>query len=234
MVRRIAIKKDLLILTGLFFGFLCYFSYIYIMEKNSSHEEYIDYIADIKVVSDKVTILTGKNASGKSLIRKLLNTSVAKDLGKTKVFIPHASQEIRTKDNPEMGALSSMTHDLEWLATSQNTIHSIDMVFNSKNPDFIVIDEPEIGLGEELQLGIAEYLNEKIKSVTCGVLIITHSKHIVKNLIHDEFINLEKMNETEWLNREIKPVSVEEFKEYAESLFVAIRDRINANKEKKK
>jgi ABC-type Mn2+/Zn2+ transport system ATPase subunit len=119
---------------------------------------------------------------------------------------------------------------LEWLATSQNTIHTIDCVFNSKNPDFIVIDEPEIGLGEELQLGMAEYLNEKIKAVTCGVLIITHSKHIVKNLIHDDFINLEKMNETDWLNREIKPVAVAEFKEYAESLFIAIRDRINSNK----
>jgi energy-coupling factor transporter ATP-binding protein EcfA2 len=198
-----------------------------------NHEDYIDFLTDIKIAPDKVTILTGKNASGKSLVRKLLQQNLSEALDKKKVFIPHASQEIRTRSNPGMGALSSMSHDLEWLATSQNTLHTIDMVFKSENPDLIVIDEPEIGLGEELQLGMASYLNEKIKDAKCGVLIITHSKHIVKNLVHDNFVNLEGMDEQQWLNREIKPVSIEEFKEYADGLFRAIRDRINSNKEKK-
>ncbi len=198
-----------------------------------NYEDYIDFLTEIKIVPDTVTILTGKNASGKSLIRKLLNQNLTETLNKKKVFIPHASQEIRTKSNPEMGALASMTHDTEWLATSQNTLHTIDMVLKYENPDFIVIDEPEIGLGEELQVGMASYLNEKIKSVKCGVLIITHSKHIVKNLVHDNFINLEGMTEQQWLEREIKAVSIEEFREYANGLFGAIRDRINSNKEKK-
>lgn len=195
------------------------------MDKNL--EDYIDFLVDVKIPHDKITILTGKNASGKSLIRKLLSTQISKALKKEKVFIPHASQEVRTNSNPE-----SIVHDLDWLATSHNTIHTINMVFNSDNPDFIVIDEPEIGLGEELQLGLAHHLNELIASLKCGVLIITHSRHIVNNLKHDGFINLENMTETEWLNREITPINVEEFKDFASKLHRAIQDRINNNKNK--
>ncbi|SRR6266403_5798841 len=195
-------------------------------------DEHINYISNIKISHDKVTILTGRNASGKSLIRKLLSTNLEQVLNKKKVHIPQASQEIRTKSNPMMGALSTMCHDLDWLATSDNTIHTIDSVFKQTNPDFIVIDEPEIGLGEELQVGLAQYLNEKIKEVNCGILVITHSKHIVSNLKHDEFVNLEKMTESEWFNREIKPVNVDDFKKYASGLHRAIQDRINSNKTK--
>jgi ABC-type Mn2+/Zn2+ transport system ATPase subunit len=193
-------------------------------------EQYIDFITNIKISHDKVTILTGRNASGKSLIRKLLNSYLEEVLNKKKVLVTHSSQEIRTKSNPSMGALGSAAHDLPWLATSHNTIHTIDVAFKYENADYIVIDEPEIGIGEELQLGLADYLNEKIMSVKCGVMVITHSKHIVKNLKHDDFINLENMSEDEWLNREIKPVSVEEFKKFASLMHSAIQDRINKNK----
>jgi hypothetical protein len=64
-------------------------------------------------------------------------------------------------------------------------------------------------------------------------MIITHSKHIVRNLKHDYFVNLEGMTEEQWLNREIKATNIEEFREYASGLFRAIQDRINSNKEKK-
>lgn len=92
------------------------------MEYN--YEQHIDTIGEIadRINLDKITILTGRNAGGKSLVRKVLRQNVMDKTGKSKVFIPHASQELRTKSNPEMGALSGMAHDLEWLATSHNTI----------------------------------------------------------------------------------------------------------------
>ena len=133
-----------------------------------------------------------------------------------------------------MGALSSMAHDLEWLATSKNTLHGIEMIFSDRyKPDYIIIDEPEIGMGEELQLGLAEWLNEKIAGTTCGVLVITHSKNIVNYLRHDKFINLEGMNVTEWLNRKPQKISIEDFTKFSDELFEAIRDRINENKKSK-
>lgn len=201
------------------------------MEYN--YEQHIDSIGEIadRINLDKITILTGRNAGGKSLVRKVLRQNVMDKTGKTKVFITHASQELRTKSNPEMGALSGMAHDLEWLATSHNTISIIDKVIVD-DADYIIIDEPEIGIGEELQLGLADYINEKLKDRKCGVLIITHSRLSVKNIKHDDFINLEGMSEDEWVNRAPEKISVEDFKKFSNDLFIAVRDRINTNKAK--
>ncbi len=202
------------------------------------YEKYIDKLIDISenINPNEITILTGRNAGGKSLIRKLLNTSLAEKLGKKKVFIVSASQELRTKSNPEMGALSSMAHDLEWLATSDNTFHTLETIFgkSGKDADYIVIDEPEIGVGEELQLGLIDYINKKTKSCGKGVLIITHSRVTALGLRHDNFINLEGMSFEEWVARNPEKISVEEFKDFASNLFKAVRDRINNNKSKKK
>jgi len=201
------------------------------MEYN--YEQHIDTIGEIadRINLDKITILTGRNAGGKSLVRKVLRQNVMDKNRKSKVFIPHASQELRTKSNPEMGALSGMAHDLEWLATSHNTISTIDKVIVD-DADYIIIDEPEIGIGEELQLGLADYINEKLKDRKCGVLIITHSRTSVRNIKHDDFINLEGMSEDEWVNRTPEKISIEDFKKFSSDLFIAVRDRINTNKAK--
>ena len=42
------------------------------------------------------------------------------------------------------------------------------------------------------------------------------------------------MTEEEWLNREIKPLRLDDFKQFSTNLFTTIRDRINRNKNKKK
>jgi ABC-type Mn2+/Zn2+ transport system ATPase subunit len=197
-------------------------------------EKYIDSLIDISnnIKANEITILTGRNAGGKSLIRRLLRDSIETQLGKKKVFIPHASQELRTKSNPDMGALSGMAHDLEWLATSDNTIHTIKNIFR-KDADYVVIDEPEIGLGEELQLGLIDFINEKTEKFGKGVLIITHSRVTALGLRHDNFINLEGLSFDEWICRNPEKISVSEFQEFATGLFKAVRDRINNNKKKK-
>lgn len=121
------------------------------------YEDYLDSLVDIidSIDPTKITILTGRNAGGKSLIRKLMFTKIRKLSGKDKVRIPHASQQLRTEVNPDLGALGSFAHDLEWLATSTSTISNIEKVLKEEDADYLVIDEPEIGVGEELQLGLA-------------------------------------------------------------------------------
>lgn len=193
------------------------------MKTEIDYDDYIDNLLNIINIIDtsKVTILTGRNAGGKSLIRKQLSIKLRERLGR-KVFIPHASQQLRTEVNSERMGL---TQDLEWLATSSSTINLIQRVFNQSKADYIVIDEPEIGVGEELQLGLCDYINEKLKNRTCGILIICHSRIMVKNIVHDNFINLEGLSEQEWLNRVPKKISVEEFELFSSGLFFAIRDR---------
>ena len=203
--------------------------------------DYIDkVVVDVmdRIKHNEVTILTGRNAGGKSLIRKQLIFQIASAVGKDykKTSIPHASQELRTASQPSMGALSGMAHDLEWLATSDNTLSTLEHVFaHREKADYIVIDEPEIGMGEELQLGIADYLNDeiaKVKALGKGCLVICHSRLIAKNVVHDNFINMEGMSEDEWLNRVPKKISIEEFKEFSSKLFETVRDRQNENRKK--
>ena len=62
----------------------------------NKYEDYIEKLVTMSesIKKDKITILTGKNAGGKSLIRKVVTGDVRKTAG-SKVY--HASQELRTK-----------------------------------------------------------------------------------------------------------------------------------------
>ena len=71
-------------------------------------------------------------------------------------------------------------------------------------------------------------LNEKFPNIlknNYGILVITHSEDVVKNLNHDNFINIEGMSEEQWLTRDIIPVDSSDFKTLAIALFKAVRDR---------
>lgn len=56
------------------------------MEYN--YEQHIDTIGEIadRINLDKITILTGRNAGGKSLVRKVLRQNVMDKTGKSKVL----------------------------------------------------------------------------------------------------------------------------------------------------
>jgi len=214
-----------------------------ISEKNIN--KHIDNIIDIanSIELNKVTILTGGNGCGKSVVRKLL-TSIIKEKVKAiyneeinSPLVASVSMETRTASRPDFYALSSMMHDLPWTATSVNTISLIrnlcNLLFDNpsekiKDKRFIVLDEIEIGLSEEVLLGLCDYLNDafdKTKDKTLGVLIITHNRNVVKKLNHDNFLNLEGLTEGDWLNREIRPVSLDDLDEWSTALYSGIRKR---------
>lgn len=48
--------------------------------------------------------------------------------------------------------------DSAWTSTGQNTAELLMSILNTENR-YIVLDEPELGMGEELQLTIANYIN---------------------------------------------------------------------------
>ena len=181
---------------------------------------YLKYVIDLAKGIDvsKKTLLTGKNAGGKSLIRKLL-TSIIKSEN-PKAVIVQVSQELRTSSNPDLGAMSSFAHDLEWLATSANTIACLKQVIKKKDiATFLIIDEPEIGLGEELILGVCDWLNQELQDSSCGLLITTHSRLVVQNLnLCSEWINLDGLSKHEWLNRTPEKVDVKSFLEFSEAM----------------
>jgi len=181
-----------------------------------------------------ITVLTGTNGSGKSLIRKQLPFAVKdwydlKDVSETQGMIKSTSMDARTGSNPEWGGLSGIMRDTEWVATSQNTYYALKGVFNAitdKRTKYLVIDEFEIGCSEETVLAFVKYINKELKKALKknleGAIIITHSRLAVKNLKFDYFVNLDGLTKDEWLNREVVPTDLKELEE--NELFFYIRD----------
>lgn len=197
------------------------------MEKFDSNKQ-VDRIIDVAnaIQPNKITILTGGNGKGKSVVRKVSSFALAKKLNKDpQHLVASTSMQARTELRSDFGALSSCMHDTPSSATSENSLSNIKRVLKFTER-YIVIDEPEIGMGEEFQLAIAKYISSKYDvQENFGLLVITHSRIIVKNLPHDEFLNLDGMTEQEWLNREIVAVDLDKFEEESSELYMAIQKR---------
>ena len=223
--------------------------------KDTSKENidaHIDRIIDVvdEIVENgigKVTVLTGGNACGKSVIRKLLPGSLSGKLGIDKGEAGHlvcsTSMQLRTSGSSNYGIIASgmarMSADLPWLSTSEQTVNLVQQLFDNcvkvedeSKKKFIVIDELEIGMSKETQLGACIWLNKIIKEnkeKILGVLVITHSDTVVQNIESDNFINIDGMNREEWITREITPVMPDELSAWATALFCGIRDREKKN-----
>ncbi len=205
------------------------------------YEKQIDVIRETAqaVNPHVVTVLTGKNGSGKSLLRKLVSGYLSIKLGTNpEKTVASISMESRTQQKHEFSALKSMGIDNPENPTSGETLNNFNMILScisKDHPRYIVIDEPEIGMGEEMVCAVADMFNEKFKVLPegcLGVMIITHNRHLVKT-INGEFLNMEGMDRESWLNRKIIPVDLTTFEDESLNLWRAINKRIEENKQKK-
>ena len=200
-------------------------------------DNHIDHICEIAddIQLHKITILTGSNATGKSVIRKLMPMRVVEKLKAEGVENPNPdkvvssiSMQLRTESRTDWYALCSVMHDMPEASTGDSTFGLINGLMGAHDR-FIVIDEPEIGMGREMVAGLAKYINERLSEFlnkNYGVLIITHSADIVSNINHDSFVNIDGMTEDEWLNRKIEPVNPVDVNKWSTELSRAIQKRM--------
>lgn len=206
------------------------------MKNHNTHIDRLIEVLESINVDGSVTILTGSNGSGKSLIRKQMMFRVAKVLDKDPrkgPLVASTSMELRTGSRPEFGALSGAGRDHDVSPTSQCTLENIEaLVIGEHGKDrYVVIDEPEIGMGEEMVAALVNLLNIELKKTKekkiLGVLVITHNRYIVENLEAKQFLNIDGYKTKEdWLNRKIVPTDLKKFAKDSMDLFIAIRDRM--------
>lgn len=189
-----------------------------------------------KIEPNRVTILTGSNGSGKSLIRKQLCFKLARKIegADYKHLTVDVSMQRRTETNVELGAFGNFMHDDGDKPTSLSTFEFVETLFRSfvteiDNKRYIIIDEPEIGMAKESQLGFVLWLKEQLPDImtkTHGLMVITHSELIVeqlKDLDIVEFLNMDKdCTAEEWLNREIIPTDFEKLAKESHELYLAL------------
>ena len=197
------------------------------MKDWNKHIDRLIEIAD-SIELGKLTILTGSNGAGKSVIRKILPTRVQKKLGKNTPEGLVSSLSFMTRAGLNTMSGINFLRDSEWTSTGDNTVNLLRSIIRHEER-FIILDEVELGMGEELQLSIANYINsvkDEVLKKSYGLLVITHSRIIAKTLKEDAFFNIDGIEtKEEWLNREIVPTDLDQFEEDCDELFVAIRDR---------
>lgn len=165
-----------------------------------------------------VSVLTGANGSGKSLIRQQLIFRAKEKSDSARIY--DASMERRTKSHG--GGLGAFMCDTPWEPTSLNTLNFLRQTMNRDN-GYVVLDEIEVGLGEETLMGIVNWLNANLREgikATMGCLVITHSRYVVEHLDFDNWFNLDGYDTPEaWCSRKRKPVDLEKLLQDSHDLF---------------
>ena len=161
--------------------------------------------------SGSVLVVTGQNASGKSFLRRLLHVK----LKQMKIEVIVLSQEGRTSG----GVVSAMVYGDESRSSTgsiscQTFISGIHTSRSRQGHHVLIWDEPEIGMGEELQLGSAQWLFRELSNWPKnlqGVILLTHSRHFVREAMKQEsakWFSLDGYKTAEsWLKRKIKPAA---------------------------
>lgn len=199
-------------------------------------EKALDNIFDAldKIKVGEITILTGDNGTGKSLIRKVIGSAIAKQLDGERVPVADISMERRTGLHAELGGGGVFLRDTEWLATSQNSLSFLRGILNSVKGRYVVLDEPEIGMSVSLQASISEWLKNKLPDVLKdneGVLIITHSAELVRRLREiSSFVNLQGLTVDEWLNMPPTVIDLDEFEAKCSALHSLLQKHLKTTR----
>jgi len=173
--------------------------------------------------SARVLVVVGSNASGKSFLRRYVTAT----LHEKKIEVIALSHELRTKG----GMMAALVYgDEAWQSTgaitAQTFISGVRTVRGRTAPCVAIWDEPEIGMGEELQTGCADWLFSQLRDwppQLQGIIVMTHSRIWARRAMDfpkARFLSLDGHRKVEgWLGREVKPVDPEDLSKMAVEKF---------------
>ena len=102
--------------------------------------------------------------------------------------------------------------------TTKHTKFIFDVSNRRKTPHIIVLDEPEIGMSDELQAGVALWMRKRLCTwprMLMGIVVFTHSKPFAsefKKLDEVLFYNFDGFTSVEeWVNRDIVALLPDDF-----------------------
>jgi hypothetical protein len=135
-----------------------------------------------------------------------------------------------------------MTYGTEqWESTGAISVHTVLTAFTAQpldKPSIFIWDEPEIGLAEEAQLGLGQFVHEQMvkgRENLLGCFFMTHSREFVHSFLdypRMAFIDLDGQYETaeEWTQRELHPVTPQELRETGHARFKLVSALLNKGK----
>lgn len=184
----------------------------------------------------KLLVVTGQNATGKSMVRRCLSGAAQRE-GLTPIAI---SMQRRTEGGV-VGAMMFGTE--EWQATGQITGHSVIMGIKTADASekrcVLIFDEPELGLSDEYALDAAHRIADfatKDGYKCLLVVVISHRKTILEVLdgkcMHVHLGEEPVTSLKAVINRKIVRANLEELKERSHQTFLHINAVQQRNKRK--
>jgi len=163
-----------------------------------------------------ILIITGENATGKSFMRKLYCTVFKQN----KIECMPISQQGRCTG----GIMRVFVYgDESCESTGYNSSKTVTTGINTCNSrdkkHAIIWDEPDLGLSDGYAAGIGieikEFVN-KLSKNTMAVIITTHSKYLIKELLplNPHHLRLgDKKSLKRWMNERVVPKDLKELEE---------------------
>lgn len=139
-------------------------------------------------VLDRVWIVSGENAGGKSLFCRALQSLARKEGDKAdKIEIMRVGMEARTTSGIQRAL---MFGDEQTDSTGKISISCLLAGINTarkrENPHWLILDEPDIGVGEGYRHAIGELFAKfalDLPELTLGFIVVTHSREIASPMV---------------------------------------------------
>lgn len=136
---------------------------------------------------ERLLIIVGENASGKSLFFRALSAWAKKDHKVTGITI---SIRERTDSTVPFRRMFMFGEESE-KSTGANSVHVIEAGFKNAESGghgqtLLMLDEPEMGLSDGYARALGEYLGQRATTLTdsCqGVVVVTHSHSLVRGAL---------------------------------------------------
>jgi hypothetical protein len=171
-----------------------------------------------------IIVMTGENATGKSFFRRLLQVSLKK-YGNIECI--HLSQEDRTYSGNCFRGFIYGDENLESTGqiTGRTIVNGIATCNSRETKHTIIWDEPDIGLSDAYSAGVGVKIKEFVENIselTFGVIVITHSKHLIRQLLplnphHLRFGDNKSLDS--FLNESVEPKNIDELGDKAFETF---------------
>jgi len=134
----------------------------------------------------RILVLTGGNASGKSLACRFLEANAKDDAGKAVEFM-----RVGMAKRTEGGVIRAMMfgdeeRDSTGGVSAGVVATGMDTCRGRKAAHFLCLDEPDIGLSERMQGGLGAALASfaaSMPDLTLGLVVVTHSRHVAGALL---------------------------------------------------
>lgn len=165
----------------------------------------------------RVLLVTGGNASGKSLVCRYLGLTAAT----SKVEFMRVGMGLRTQSGIHRAFMfGEEDRDSTGRISGKTVRGGISTCRNRTSPHFLCLDEPDVGLSEEMQDALGQVLagfGNSLPDLTRGFVVVTHSRAIASRLMeldpHRIRVGAGVASTREWIERGPLPVTADDFEE---------------------